>query len=141
MTTEQKPPAAGVVLRNARGEFLLVQEKWEKVRGLWNLPAGIQDIEKGESLPQTAAREGSEETGFKVRVTSEEPLAVKDSDRSGRALYSYPGEIAGGELTPQLEEVMDARWFSVEAIEQLDQEGKIRDSWVVESIHKAAQGK
>lgn len=130
----EKSPAAGVVLQNEEGKFLLIQEKWEKVRGLWNLPAGIQD--EGESLQETAVRETLEETGLKVRITKPNPIYVKESDRSGRALYSFQGEIKEGELRPQPEEIMDAKWFSLAAIERMLSEGKIRDEWAVESIRR-----
>jgi len=129
-----KKPAAGVVLRNDQGKYLLIQENWEKVRGLWNLPAGIQD--EDETLEETAVRESFEEVGFEVKVTDKEPLVVKNSDRTGRALYSFKGEIVGGALTPQPEEVMDVRWFSLKEIEKMLNQGKIRDEWAVESIRK-----
>ena len=137
--SDENVPAAGVVLRNESGEYLLVQEKWEKVRGLWNLPAGIQD--KGETLPETATREALEEVGLVVKIIDPEPLYIKDSDRSGRALYSFEAKIGDGEITPQPEEILDAKWFSLQAIEKMLKDGKIRDEWAVDSIRKAEQRK
>jgi 8-oxo-dGTP diphosphatase len=135
MSAEQKSPAAGVVLQNEEGQFLLIQEKWEKVFGLWNLPAGVQD--PGETLQETAVREAKEEVGLVVRISDEIPLAIKQSDRSGRALYSFSAEVVDGELTPQEGEVLDAKWLSIGEIQELNNQGKIRDSWVISSIKKA----
>jgi isopentenyldiphosphate isomerase len=41
-----------------------------------------------------------------------------------------------GELTPQPDEVMDAKWFSLKEVEEMLAHGKIRDIWAVESIRK-----
>jgi 8-oxo-dGTP pyrophosphatase MutT (NUDIX family) len=139
ISTNKIPPAAGTVIIDNQGRVLLVQEKWEKVRGLWNLPAGIQD--KGEKLQETAAREAEEEVGFKVKIINPEPLCIKESDSSGRDLYSFEAEIIGGRLSPQLEEILDAKWLNLDEIADLNREGKIRDPWVIESIHRAEERK
>ena len=50
--------AAGGLVTNAKGEFLLIRRS-----GLWDLPKGHQ--EPGEALEETALREVQEETGLK----------------------------------------------------------------------------
>ena len=50
--------AAGGLVINAKGEFLLIRRS-----GLWDLPKGHQD--PGENLETTAIREVEEETGLK----------------------------------------------------------------------------
>ena len=50
--------AAGGLVTNSRGEFLLIRRS-----GLWDLPKGHQ--EPGEDLEKTALREVEEETGLK----------------------------------------------------------------------------
>lgn len=68
---------AGITLKDNSGRYLLVQERLPHVYGLWNLPAG--HVDEGETPQQAALREGLEETGFKVKLVSEEPLLV-DAD-------------------------------------------------------------
>lgn len=51
--------AAGGVVRNPQGQWLLIYRN-----GRWDLPKG--HLESGESLPQCAAREVSEECGLKL---------------------------------------------------------------------------
>lgn len=131
MKFDKTSPVAGVVIKNDKGQLLLVQEKWRDVSGLWNLPAGIQD--KGETLQETAVREAKEETGYIVRITNADPLVVKVSDRSGRTLNSFAAEITSGELKINSNELLDAKWLTLDEIKKLDAEGKLRDTWVIKS--------
>ena len=56
--------AGGGLVRNSRGEFLLIRRS-----GLWDLPKGHQ--EPGEPIEYTALREVEEETGLKGLVLGE----------------------------------------------------------------------
>lgn len=56
--------AGGGLVRNSRGEFLLIRRS-----GLWDLPKGHQ--EPGEPIEVTALREVEEETGLKGLVLGE----------------------------------------------------------------------
>ena len=53
------PVVAGCVIQKD-GKYLLVQEKQQKVYGLWNLPAG--HVDEGETFEEAAIRESQEET-------------------------------------------------------------------------------
>ena len=56
--------AVGAVVRNDRGEILLIERT---DNGLWALPGGAQEI--GESIKDAVRREVREETGIEVEVT------------------------------------------------------------------------
>ncbi|KAF9262010.1 hypothetical protein L218DRAFT_960618 [Marasmius fiardii PR-910] len=67
-----------VVIQPATNRLVLIQDTSTK---LWILPRGRKDV--GESLEQTALREGFEETGYEVEflpmyMMTQQPLAPKD---------------------------------------------------------------
>jgi NADH pyrophosphatase NudC (nudix superfamily) len=49
-------------------------------------------------------------------------------------MHAFKAHIIGGVLTPQPEELIDAKWFSIEEIRQLHADGKLRVDWVLHSI-------
>lgn len=128
-------PVAGVVIKNDDGKYLLVQEKQPKAYGLWNLPAGW--IDEGETPQQAAIREAKEEVGLDVELVGEEPLLKSFNDDKTRELNSFLANVIGGELRYQTEELLDAAWFGTEGVEKLASEGKLRNTWTLESIKKA----
>src|SRR3990167_426544 len=135
MSVELKEPVACVVLRDARGRYLLVQERQLKAYGLWNLPAGW--IDEGETPQQAAIREAKEEVGLDIELVSNESLLSSLNSSKTRMLNSFQARVKSGTLKFQREELLDARWFSLDEIEKLNKSGKIRDPWVTQSIQKA----
>ncbi|MDB5175598.1 MAG: 8-oxo-dGDP phosphatase [Candidatus Saccharibacteria bacterium] len=128
---------AGAILRNEQGEYLLVQEYQEKVRGMWNIPAGWQD--DGETLKQTAIRETLEETGLKIVIDDDEPLFTFENPYRGRKYNAFLGKITGGKLLPPLGEIIAIKWFSFAAIQELQANRGMRDDWIIEAITRAEQ--
>ena len=123
--------AAGVVL--AAGSVLLVRHR---SHGRWMQPGG--SIEPGEDPAAAAVREIREETGITAeplgRPHFEHPAArsvpvpfaiverLSQDSRLGphRCLsFIYVFRPVGGDLSPQLDEVSDARWVPVGEIEAL----------------------
>ncbi|HZK29314.1 MAG TPA: NUDIX domain-containing protein [Clostridia bacterium] len=86
---------------------LLVQHK----PGHWSFPKG--HVEFDETDRQTAIREVSEETGVKIAITSDFERSSTYAPRRGvlKTVIFFIGEYLGGELIPQLEEVLQARWM------------------------------
>ena len=123
---------AGCVLEK-NDKYLLVQEKKEAVYGKWNLPAGRVDI--GETIEQAAVRETFEESGYKVELVAK--LRVEHDDATRPVLHSFKARIVGGELRFPEDELLDAQWFTFEEIEELQRTGKVRATWVVNSIQDA----
>ena len=129
-----KNPVAGVVLKNDKDEYLLVQEKQQHAYGLWNLPAGW--IDKGETSQQAAIREAKEEVGLEVELIDDKPLLTALNMAKDRHLTSFRARIISGELKFQKEELLNAKWLSLEKIKELHSSGKLRADWVLESIEK-----
>ena len=128
---------AGVVLRNEDGKYLLVQEKKKAVYGQWNLPAGWVDA--GETLHQEAIREAKEETGLDVELLGQDVLCRVDLPSVNRTLYAYSAKIVGGQLTVREDEILSLKWFSTEEIDALNEAGRIRAQWVVDSVKLAEE--
>ena len=114
-------------------KILLVQEKSPKVYGLWNLPAG--HVDPGETPVEAAVRETREETGLIVE-TIRDLGPQPDGDRFRHA---FTARITGGKLQPDPNEVLGARWHTLDEIKALNAEGKLRAPWVYVAITKAAQ--
>lgn len=104
--------AAGGLVRNRRGDYLLIKRS-----GLWDLPKGHQ--EKGEDIEVTAMREVQEETGVKKLLLGK-LICITDHCylRNGiwhlkhtwwfDMLYTDPVD-----LTPQIEEdIAKAAWVA-----------------------------
>ena len=77
-----------------------------------------------------------EETGYEVKLGVK--LRVEHNTPS-HALHSFRANIVGGELSFPRDELLDARWFTIEEIEELNRAGKIRVEWVIRSIQDARQ--
>lgn len=120
---------AGCVIKQD-GKYLLVQEKQEKVHGLWNVPAGW--VDKGEEIEAAAIREAKEESGYDVELEGEIGVYHEDSKRPVK--HAFKARITGGELNIQEDEILDAKWLTYQEIEQLNAEGKVRAPWVFDAI-------
>lgn len=127
-----KPREVCSVLIYHRQKFLLVQEAQQRVYSKWNLPGGHRD--DNETRKEAAIRETKEETGYKIELVKLLRSFVREAD--GRVLYVYSGRIIGGELKFPRDELLDAKWFSEEEIDQI--KSQLRDpKYVVESIKLA----
>jgi ADP-ribose pyrophosphatase YjhB (NUDIX family) len=79
---------------------------------VWCLPGGHS--EPGESLAQTAIREAREETGYEVTITRLVGVYSRLSDGNDIHGALFVGEIIGGEMEPQIEEVIDIGFFALD---------------------------
>lgn len=128
---------AAVVLRNDEDKFLLVQEGQPKARGLWNLPAGHVDPDE---TPQRAAiREALEETGYKVVLDSNSPLLDLHAPEGTHRFFIYSGKIHSGQLHVDGEEILDAKWCTLDEISRLKDAGVLRKPWVYDAIIVVAE--
>jgi ADP-ribose pyrophosphatase YjhB (NUDIX family) len=126
---------AGTVLRDEQGRYLMVQERQPQAYGLWNIPAGW--VDEGETPQHAAVREASEEVGFEVELQDDTPIYQEENTERKRTYYAFLGRIIGGKLEIQKEELLDADWLELDKIEQLNDNGKIRSGWIIESIRRA----
>ena len=98
---------ANVAIIVDRRVLLAKREDFE----VWCLPGGM--AEPGESLAQTASREAREETGLEVELTRLVGIYSRVggyTDIHGALFTAIP---TGGTLQPQIEEVLDLRYFAV----------------------------
>jgi 8-oxo-dGTP pyrophosphatase MutT (NUDIX family) len=98
------------ILDDEKRILLVKREDFE----VWCLPGGMTD--PGESLAQTAIREAKEETG--LDVTLERLVGVYTRVGGYGDLHGalFTSTISGGEIQPQIEEVIDINWFALDAL-------------------------
>jgi len=121
-------------------KILLIQETLEMVKGKWNLPAG--KLEEHENIIACAAREGEEETGFKLQP--EYLVGVYQHHkilRNNVILFVFKSKILSGELIQPNQEIMDIKWFSFEEIEKMNEEGKLRNPYILKAVQDYKTGK
>lgn len=106
---ERFPPAhpcAIVLVRHGR-EFLLGRKAAWPV-GRYSLIAGFLD--PGESLEECAVREVREETG--VEISNLRYVGSQNWPFPSQLMAGFVADYAGGELTPENDELEDVRWFT-----------------------------
>ena len=126
---------AGVVIRNAEGKYLLVQERKEPFNGLWGFPGG--HVDPGETFEQAAIREALEEVGLTVGISDEKPLLVAKLIHHDKTYYAYRAEITSGELMIDPSELLDAQWLSLDKITEMDRTHKTREPMVLQAVIEA----
>jgi ADP-ribose pyrophosphatase YjhB (NUDIX family) len=110
--------AVGAVVRNDRGEILLIERT---DNGLWALPGGAQEI--GESVKDAVRREVREETGIEVEVTgltgiySDPAHVIAYDDGEVRQEFSlcFAARAISGSLRPSSES-RQARWIAPDQV-------------------------
>jgi 8-oxo-dGTP pyrophosphatase MutT (NUDIX family) len=128
--------AAGCVIRQNDGKYLLVQEMQPMVYGLWNIPAG--HVDKGESIEEAAVREVKEETGYEVELGNK--IGIYHEIIETPIRHAFTATIIGGELKVQADEILDAKWLSFNEITTMKHEGKLRAPWIYDAISKVEGG-
>ena len=102
--------AAGTIIEDA-GRILLLRRAISPARGLWTFPGGY--VDRGEPVPEAAAREAREEAG--VTVTVGELLGVYSARDVPVVLIVYRARIAAGTAQPG-PEALELRWVEPESI-------------------------
>jgi 8-oxo-dGTP pyrophosphatase MutT (NUDIX family) len=108
-------PAAAACIRDGEERILLVRRS--DGENLWGFPGGA--IEPGERADEAAARETREEIGLAVRPValigvysgSEYAFAYPNGDRVQPITLFFECRILGGDLRPDLREIVSARYF------------------------------
>jgi mutator protein MutT len=108
-------PAAAACIRDEMGRILLLR------RGdgddLWGFPGGA--MEPGERAAEAAAREVREEIGLEVEPVAligvysgpEYAFAYPNGDRVQPVTLLFECRVLEGELQPDMQEIMDARYY------------------------------
>ena len=102
---------------------------------LYSVIAGF--VEPGETLEETVRREVKEETGIEVkdiRYFGSQPWPFPDS-----LMIGFTARYAGGEITIDGEEIIDARWFHVGNLPEIPGKISIARSLIDWFIEKNSQ--
>ena len=117
-----RTPSASVVLRNHRGELLLLRRADS---GRWTIPTGA--LKKNETLTACAIRECREETGLEVELTGlvgifSDPrhrIAYDDGEVRVPVNICFHGQPVSGELATDRESDQ-AAWVASEDLDGYD---------------------
>lgn len=104
----------GSALMEKEGKYLLVKARHGAAKGLWNNPGGHQ--EEGETLEETVKREVKEETGFDAGIGR--LIGVYFYEDIRKSVYEV--HISGEKGNYSLEEIEEARWFSFEEVNNIE---------------------
>ena len=129
-----------VIVLVTKGDKVLLQRNTHYRGVVWSLVAGF--VDPGESLEDAIRREAREEAS----------IEVKDIRYFGSQTWPFPSNImigfraeyAGGELTPDGEEVVESGWFDREHLPEIPRHGSIAramlDAWIAESRKGEREG-
>lgn len=127
---------AGVVVTNDQGEFLLVEELraringvWHDVEDIWNIPSG--SCEEDERFLDAAIREAHEELGRGVKLKG--ICAIKHGKHNDDPclLIVFVAELTDEVFEFDHKEIKSQRWFSADAIHDLNRQKRLRSSDLV----------
>lgn len=102
----------------------------------WAIPGGA--IDPGETPAQAAVRETLEETGLEVEIvdlvgvwggTSEHRITYANGDIVDYTMVTMRGRVVGGEERPDVEELSELAWLTLEEIRRLP-----RAAWLDEVL-------
>lgn len=105
-----RPLASFAAIFNTAGEVLLVRLSYDQ--GQWALPGG--NIDPGESPADAVVREVREETGLEAAV--EDLYAVYWRRDIDGTQFGFRCRVTGGVLTPDGREILEARYFPLDAL-------------------------
>lgn len=104
-----------VIMLVSRGDNLLLARSPRFRESMYSVLAGF--VEPGETLEETVEREVFEESRIRVkniRYFGSQPWPFPHS-----LMIGFTAEYAGGEITIDGEEIIDAGWFSVDSLPQI----------------------
>ena len=102
---------AFAVVNNKDGKILLVQIAPPfKEDHKWNFPGGV--IEDGEEIELGLVREVLEETNIVCEIIN--MIDKFSTDDPKNDIHIFNGTYVSGEIKPQLHEILQAKWFTIE---------------------------
>ncbi|TFH86386.1 NUDIX hydrolase [Billgrantia azerbaijanica] len=122
------------------GRFLTVEERPNGRETLFNQPAG--HLEPGERLREAALRELREETAWQVGITDYLGMYVYDAPNGAtfhsHGFFGMALAHLGNALDPA---IVAVHWLTLEELEALDREGRLRSPLVLRRVRDALAGK
>jgi len=126
------------VIVHTDNKFLLIRESNPKWKNKWFLPGG--KIDNGESYVEAAIRETKEEAGFDIAINGITLVKLSAGEDNGKGIRIFlSGRIIGGDIKTQYDEhSMEARWFEMDQIQQLEFRESIMDVLIKHEIDQGA---
>ena len=122
-----------VIVLVTKGDKVLLQRNTHYRGVVWSLVAGF--VDPGESLEDAIRREVREEASIDVRDIRY--FGSQTWPFPSNIMIGFRAEYAGGELTPDGEEVVESGWFDREHLPEIPRHGSIAramlDAWIAES--------
>ncbi|KAB2334539.1 NUDIX domain-containing protein [Cytobacillus depressus] len=113
-------------------EVLIIKENKPFAINKWNFPSGR--IENKEDILHAACREVKEETGFDVKLTGTTGIYNFISSSNHQViLFHFIGELTGGSLKLEENEIVDSKWIRLSELMNLPYQ-KLRDANVIKQI-------
>ncbi len=109
-------PTTGIVLRNEKGEILLVKRKIDPGKGLWDIPGGFVDL--NEDLETSLARELKEELGIDMHNFTYLKSKIDIYQYGNRYQQTigviFEGTISSSEKLSASDDISDFKFFTKE---------------------------
>ncbi len=110
------------LIRDAQGRVLLQKRR---DNALWGFPGGLQEL--GETIAEATCREVQEEVGLQVEArrligiytTPALDRRYANGDETQIFVAFFECEVMGGSLRLQDEEVLEAGWFDLDHLPQM----------------------
>jgi len=113
------------IIEDSAGRLLLVKEAQPEFYGLWNQPAG--HVDAGEGIEEALLREIREETGYlHARIDGISKIYYFVDDSVLR--INFRVSLIDQESGPLADDVLEARWFAPEELEDLRRQAKFRSA-------------
>ncbi|WP_432664156.1 NUDIX domain-containing protein [Wukongibacter baidiensis] len=113
-------------------KIVMIQEGKEEIYGKWSIPSGR--LEMSEKIVDGAIREVREETGFDIRVTDLTGIYNFTSEfRNQVVIVNFIGEIIGGDIQYDGTEIINAKWLTLDEIENL-KDSELRNPQFIRKI-------
>lgn len=121
----------GCVIQD-NNRILMVQEGQGVEKELWNFPSGR--LENKEKILNAAIREVEEETGYKISISGLLGVYNFISINNDQVImFCYIGEVVGGSLRYDNNEIINVKWLSFDEIAELS-DNKLRTHTLIRKI-------
>lgn len=109
--------AGAVLIRERQGNIEILLEYRDRSYHDWTFPKG--NIEKNETIEETAVRELKEETGYTIKIIKKLPNVYYEWEKGKVRQHMFLAQVIDGHLTPEFKSDR-LKWFSIdEAVEKL----------------------
>jgi len=113
-------------------KVLIIKENKPTAVDKWNFPSGR--IEYGEDILYSARREVKEETGLDVKLIGTTGVYNFISNTNNQViLFHFIGEVTGGTLNLEEDEITDSKWIKVKNLLAFEDE-ELREPHVMKQI-------